>query len=154
VATAFAPGMVHADVQIKMDLPALESRAERIVRAHVTGVHSAWNADHSFIYTQVTLDVAETYKGKGAATVTVRVPGGKVGNYRISATSMPEFSVGDDVVVFLTRWHDGAFKVAGYAQGLSRISASPTGPVLRGGTLHLRRVDDVERELRRGTSRP
>lgn len=143
----------EADVLIKQDFADLHARAETIVRARVVAVQSTWNADRSFIFTHVTLDVLERHKGSGAQRLQVRVPGGKVGAYRISAESMPVFQVGDEVIAFLTRWQDGALKVAGYVQGLSRLVPSPQGPVLHGGALDKRLLGDVERELRAGGPR-
>ncbi len=143
----------EADVLIKQDFADLHARAETIVRARVVAVQSTWNADRSFIFTHVTLDVLDRHKGSGPQRLQVRVPGGKVGAYRISAESMPVFEAGDEVIVFLTRWQDGAFKVAGYLQGLSRLVPSPQGPLLHGGALDKRLLGDVERELRAGGPR-
>jgi hypothetical protein len=143
-----------ADVLIRQDFAALHGRAERLIRARVASVQSAWTADGSFIYSFVALDVLHQYKGSGPGLVQVRVPGGRVGGYRIWAASMPQFQGGEEVLVFLTRWPDGAFKVAGYAQGLSRVVSSPQGAVLHGGTLDGRLLADVERELRAGGPHP
>jgi hypothetical protein len=142
-----------ADVLIKQTFGDLYAQAEKIVRARVVAVQSNWNADRSFIFTEVTLDVLQQHKGSEPGRLMVRVPGGMVGGYRISADSMPRFQVGDEVLVFLTRWQDGALKVAGYAQGLSRLAPSPQGPVLHGGALDKRLLGDVERELQAGGSR-
>jgi hypothetical protein len=143
----------EADVLIKQDFADLHARAEKMVRARVIDVRSTWNVDGSFIFTHVTLDVLQRHKGSGPSRLVVRVPGGKVAAYRISAESMPVFQVGDEVLVFLTRWPDGALKVEGYVQGLSRLVPSPQGPVLHGGALDKRLLGDVERELRAGGPR-
>lgn len=137
-----------ADVIEKLDTAKLRTRAETIVRASVGQVTSRWTTDHSFIFTFVTLHVLETYKGRAPSTLQVRVPGGRVGAYQISAHSMPEFRSGEEIVVFLTRWQDGAYKVAGYHQGLSNVVPSASGRILRGGALDRRALHEVEPLLR------
>jgi len=136
-----------ADTYIKVGSKDLHRLSERVVRAKVTSVRSEWNADRSFIFTYVTLAVGRSYKGSGPAVVEVRVPGGKVGNYSVSAESMPQFEPGEDVFVFLSRWNDGAIKVEGYFQGVSRVVPSPKGLLLRGGSLDNRLLIEAEKEM-------
>ncbi len=149
-------GLVSAGTFRRLSPGDLRQAAERVVRAKVVSVRSDWNVDRSFIFTYVSLGVQQDYKGSGPSVLEVRVPGGEVAGRSISAEGMPQFRLGDEVVVFLTRWDDGTVKVLGYFQGLSRVVPSPQGPVLRGGTLDNRLLADVEREIRGGppSSRP
>jgi hypothetical protein len=136
-----------ADTYIKLGPKELQQLSERVVRAKVTGVRSEWNVGRTFVFTYVTLDVQRYHKGSGPSTIEVRVPGGKVGNYSVTAESMPKFESGDDVLVFLSRWNDGAIKVEGYFQGVSRVVPSPKGPMLRGGSLDNRLLNEAEQEI-------
>lgn len=149
-----ATGWASADTFLRLSFGDLRRLAERVVRAKVVSVRSDWNVDRSFIFTYVSLGVQQDYKGSGPSVLEVRVPGGEVAGRSISAEGMPQFRLGDEVVVFLTRWDDGTVKVLGYFQGLSRIVPSPQGPVLRGGTLDNRLLADVEREIRGGLPPP
>lgn len=146
--TCALPGTGAADVLMKQGLVQLHQRAATVVRAKVVDVRSAWNPEGTLIFTYARLAVLEHYKGSGPGSLEIRVPGGKVGSYRITADSMPRFEPGTEVLVFLTTWNDGALKVAGYVQGLSLVEPSPGGPRLRGGSLDGRRLGDVERDLR------
>lgn len=40
----------------------------------------------------------------------------------------PRFATGDEVVAFLSRWHDGVPAVMGYAQGVSHVWRDGVGP--------------------------
>ncbi|MGH7846177.1 MAG: hypothetical protein ACREQW_13545, partial [Candidatus Binatia bacterium] len=136
-----------ADSYISLGPKELQLLSERVVRVKVTGVRSEWNTGRTFVFTYVTLDIQRYHKGAGPATIEVRVPGGKVGNYSVTAESMPKFETGDDVLVFLSHWNDGAIKVEGYFQGVSRVVASPKGPMLRGGSLDNRLLNEAEKEI-------
>jgi hypothetical protein len=144
---AATPQSALADTYIKAGSKDLHQRSERVVRAKVTSVRSEWNAQRSFIFTYVTLTVQRYHKGSGPLALEVRVPGGKVGNYSVTAESMPQFEPGEDVFVFLSRWNDGAIKVEGYFQGVSRVVPSPKGLVLRGGSLDSRLLVEAEKEM-------
>ena len=144
---ALTIGHAFADVQIKLSPKELHGYAERIVRGKISSVRSEWNPDRTFIFTYATVAVERYHKGSGPAAFEIRVPGGKVGSYSITADSMPRFEQGDDVLVFLGRWNDGAIRVEGYTQGVSRVVSSPKGPMLRGGALDGRSMSEAAKEL-------
>ena len=75
--------------------------------------------------------------GTKHAYETVRVPGGVVDGYRVVMEGAPDFKVGDNVVVFLGAWDDGALMVEGYYQGLSKVDRDAAGnEMLKGGSAH------------------
>ena len=123
-----------ASTFLKIDLPTLNRMSESVVHARVVSVDSAWNAEGSMIFTEVTLEVLGRLRGTSDATVVVRVPGGTVGDFTSEMEGAPRFQTGDEVVVFLARWQDGVPMVAGYAEGLSFVHADAAGrSVLHGG---------------------
>ena len=63
----------------------------------------------------------------------------------------PQFQKGDSVVVFLTRWDDGAMKVTGYSQGVSKVVTDKLGnQLLQGGSADGRLLSDLARQLGKG----
>jgi hypothetical protein len=145
-----AAAPVAASVFLKVDIPGLTRMSTAVVHAQVTEVRSAWNDEKTFIFTYVTLRVDETFRGEATETVVVRVPGGKVGDYVVEMEGAPRFRTGDEVVVFLGRWDDGAPMVAGYAQGVSRVQKDALGNrFLRGGIAEGMTISDLGRAVGR-----
>ena len=80
----------------------LTHASDQIVIGQVIGGESKWNKGRSAIYTEITLEVSECIKGdKGRRYVTFRIPGGVVGDTVVWAEEQPEFSKGENVLVFL-----------------------------------------------------
>lgn len=135
---------------LKVDLPTLDRMSESVVHARVVDVESAWNAEGSMIFTRVTLQVVERLRGAAQDTVTVRVPGGTVGDFTSEMEGAPRFQQGDDVVVFLARWNDGVPMVAGYAEGLSFVQRDANGnAILHGGLANGLPMNELARQIAR-----
>ena len=99
----------------------LVSQAEAVVEGRIVEVHSFWNAEHTAILTEATLEVDDAVVGAAPAYVNLRTFGGQVGNYRIDAHGFPTFQLGERMLVFLEPEQEGAQKVLGYQQGQFRI---------------------------------
>lgn len=95
----------------------LAQESALIVDGTVTGVRSYWNDDHSKIFTEATVAVGSTYKGRGGNTLRIVQPGGVVGNVRMTAHGALGWSRGEEVLLFLEPSLPGAFQVAGFSQG-------------------------------------
>ncbi len=80
----------------------LVEKSHTIVAGEVTDTHSAWNGDRSEIFTTVTLRVEQTLRGSARPDVRFRVPGGTVGDTRLTVTHTPRFAVGERALVFLS----------------------------------------------------
>jgi hypothetical protein len=78
----------------------------------------------------VTVVVSEWIKGSPQTTVSFRVPSGQVGRYRRVVVGVPELSVGEDVVLFLSGRAPALPQVFGLSQGLYRIARTETGAVV------------------------
>jgi hypothetical protein len=103
----------------------LAQESALIVDGTVTGVRSYWNDDHSKIFTEATVSVGSTYKGRGGNTVRVVQPGGVVGNVRMTAHGALSWSRGEEVLLFLEPSVPGAFQVAGFSQGKYTVERDP-----------------------------
>ena len=166
VAAAICVGLAaHATVLVPLDTRALTQRAERIVLGTVESEVSRWSGDHQAIYTDVTIAVTRAYKGavKPGERVVVRREGGVVDGLGMRVYGAPNFSVGEEVVVFMET-RGNAMWTVGMTQGKLRVTVGADGikrvaPALgdvaftqrSAATQALsqpRRLDDFERELR------
>lgn len=139
-----------ASVFLKIDRPTLAKMSESVVHARVMDIQSAWNSDHTFIFTEVTLQVLGRLKGSSDDQIVVRVPGGTVDDFTAVMEGAPEFTLDDEVVAHIARWHDGVPMVAGYFQGLSRVTRDQVGnSILKGGLADGMPMSELARELGR-----
>ena len=83
-------------------LAELVEHSDTIVAGEVLDMRSAWTADRREIFTTVTLRTERRFKGGGRNLVRFRVPGGTVGDTRMTATHSAQFMVGERALVFLT----------------------------------------------------
>jgi hypothetical protein len=145
---ATAVSTAAASTFLQVDLPTLKGMSESVVHAKVVDVRSEWNAEGSAIFTYVTLDVKGRLHGTAANQLVVRVPGGTVGDFTSEMEGAPQFHRGDNVVAFIARWRDGVPMVAGYAQGLSKVSEDGLGnSILEGGIADGMPLPELGRQL-------
>ncbi len=103
----------------------LAAQADVIVTGNVVGTTSLWNDDHSQIYTDVGISVARFVKDNSWRELTVRVPGGEVGDIGMAVEDMPVFAKGQQVSLYLSRTAERTvFKLASGGQG-SRVLGGP-----------------------------
>ena len=86
---------------VKLSLEQLTGEADTIVQGTVISQGSAWNAQLTAIYTDVTVAVETTIKGSPVAEVTFRIKGGIVGDIGMRTSTDPVFQDGERVLVFL-----------------------------------------------------
>ena len=109
-------------------LDELVEGSDAIVAGEVVDLRSAWAADRSEIFTTVTLRPDRRFKGGERSLIRFRVPGGTVGDTRLTVTHVPVFSIGEAALVFL----------AGDSGRLPRVVAGEAGK------RHLRTGEDGE----------
>ena len=98
-------------------LSELVENSDTIVAGEVLDMRSAWTADRREIFTTVTLRTERRFKGAGRSLVRFRVPGGTVGDTRMTATHSAQFIVGERALVFL----------AGESGRLPRVTSGEAG---------------------------
>lgn len=104
---------------MKLSFDQVARESSYIVRGDVENVWSAWDDAHEVIYTYATIRV-NRYFGEmtGPDTLVVREVGGTVGDYTQEAIGFPMVRRGEDVVLFLSKWEDGAdFRIHAFNQG-------------------------------------
>lgn len=115
-----------ASTFLAMDQEELLAGSNAVVQGTVLETRAFWNEERTIILTEARIEVQDLVAGDAPAVVTVRTPGGEVGNYRVEATGFPTFSAGEQVLVYLNS--DGNdFRVTGHLQGQYRIRASAKG---------------------------
>jgi hypothetical protein len=107
----------------EMGLLQLVRAADLIVTGSVQQISSQWNADRSQIQTDVRVSVEKCVKGTSRPSeVTVRLPGGQVGDIVQDSSGNPDFQVGEEVLVFLQSGEEGTVRVVGGFQGKLLLS--------------------------------
>jgi hypothetical protein len=88
----------------------VEARA--IVRGKVLSVTSQLDAEQDRVFTYVTLRVNEILKGQIVGRkITIKEPGGEVGNRGSLVFGTPRFARGEKVLLYLDTWADGSLRV-------------------------------------------
>ena len=121
-----APGSATTLQQLTIDDMIQKSTA--IVRARVTGSHSAYRG--ASIYTYFQIQVLETWKSSGPAATEVAIPGGVANGIRQSVAGAPALKTGEDYVLFLWAGPSGLPQVIGLSQGVFKLSEGGSGDVV------------------------
>jgi hypothetical protein len=95
----------------------LTDTSELIVSGRVTQSWAAWDSKHKYIWTHYLLSVRETAKGAPASSVEFAEPGGSLADAAMTIAGTVTYSVGERVVVFLSRMPNGYLRTTGWAQG-------------------------------------
>tara|TARA_B100000315_G_C14028399_1_gene342077 strand:- start:48 stop:485 length:438 start_codon:yes stop_codon:yes gene_type:complete len=106
---------------IRKTVEELASEADSILIGKVEKIESRWDEERILIYTYVTISVrqhAKTIsKGEEVEEIVVRVRGGEVGDIGLKVSDTPQFSEGEEVLLFLRMENMPLFSVAGLFQG-------------------------------------
>jgi hypothetical protein len=118
--------LLAATVQGPADVESLTASSDAVVHARVARLASAWAPGGRQIFTAVTLQTIESWKGASAEEVQILVPGGEVGEIAQTVQGVASFREGEEVVVFLHRIAPSAFAVERMALGKFAIG-TPAG---------------------------
>ena len=89
-----------------------------IVMGQIETIESFSDVQEGQLYTHITLTIDEVLKGEVSVTeLTIKQPGGAVGDTHTWIFGSPEFTTGEQVLLFLTCNADGTLRVAHYYQG-------------------------------------
>ena len=106
---------------IKKSVEELTYEADSILIGEVKSIESRWNKERTLIYTYVTIFVRKYTKAlpgmKEVREITIKVPGGEVGDIGLKVSDTPEFREGEEVFLFLRIEKSPIFRVAGLFQG-------------------------------------
>jgi len=104
----------HVRAQSREPAPEeLAARADVVALGKVSLLSPHWNADHSRIFTSVTLNVDSYLKGNQAGPLTILVPGGEVDGVGEMYSHTAAFRRDEDVLVFVQKDARGNYVVTG-----------------------------------------
>jgi hypothetical protein len=131
--TVFFGGCPPADASLFLAMTADEliGQSDAVVQGRVIRQQSQWDEQGQLIVTDTTVRVSETIVGQAPTFVTVRTPGGTVGNFRVEAPGFPQLNAGEEVILFLK--NDEAIQVSrivGHQQGHVEVVERRDGVVL------------------------
>lgn len=112
---------LRATVILPADFREVVAGSQIIVYGRVADVRPEWSDDRSRIDTIVTVQAGSYLKGGPGETVTFRVPGGQIGRYKNVMVGAPEFSQGEEVILFLSAAGPSIAHVFGLNQGVYRV---------------------------------
>ena len=172
---ALAPA--NATTLIRADLEKLADGNALVIVGDVLDAHSYWNADGSFILTDVRLAVSDVVKGKPQnGEITITLMGGQVGDLTALIIGGPELVPGKSYVLFLNEEDlpgaQGALTVRDLVQGtfdlviakdglraISQANGHPLVPDAKGyvdapGGIEGMPVNDLIQTVRQQVERP
>lgn len=125
--SAFTASPARATTIAPADFAGMVIGSQVIVHGSIVDVRARATGGRGTIETQVTVAVATPLKGERAETVVFRVPGGQVGRYRRVMVGAPEFTVGEEVVLFLSGRAPAMPMPFGLNQGVYRVTRAAGG---------------------------
>ena len=120
-------GAIAAQATELQTLSAAEmgSAADAVIRGRVQTTRSFWNDDRTKIYTEIAVAAEQTYKGDVAGLVHVLQLGGTVDNVRVTVHGALDWTVGEEVLLFLEPFRENRFVVTGLSQGKYLVERDP-----------------------------
>jgi hypothetical protein len=102
-ASALVAAPVSATTLIRRGLDRLAAGNETIVQARVLDIRSYWNADHTFILTDVHARPSQVLKGRPDNDLDFTVMGGTVGETTTLIVGGPDLEPGSEYILFLAQ---------------------------------------------------
>jgi len=103
--------------------------ARAIVRGRVLSVVARYDEQQRMVFTYVTLQVQEVWKGQITSDqIVLKEPGGTAGEFGTLLFGIPEFSRDERVLLYLDTWADGSLRVHQWFLGkFTLVQDSATG---------------------------
>ena len=111
-----------AAVAPRYSLENLVDRSTVIVEGRVTRTWTAWDSEHTYIWTHYELTVSEHIRGAGGK-VTISEPGGTLDGINMGTSGSLPYAMGEHVVLFLFQTPIGYWRTSGGGQGKFTITA-------------------------------
>jgi len=106
------------------DQMVISSRA--IIRAKVISQSCGFDSRRNIVYTYVTLRIREVLKGQiSSSEIVLKEPGGQVDSLGSVFFGSPTFTSGEDVILYLDTWADGALRVHDMFLGKFSVTVDP-----------------------------
>lgn len=147
---------LQAMVVLPAEFNEMVAASQTIVQGRIVDVRSYETAGRRTIESLVTVQVVDAIKGQPGGTAYFKLPGGQVGRYRRVMVGAPQFTPGDEVVLFLKGSAPAVPMPFGLTQGVYRVSRDGSGramvmPAVAGGAGRIVRGDPARSPLELGT---
>jgi hypothetical protein len=127
---AVVPLTARATLAWPTSVEDLARESSAVVRGRVVSKSAAWAAQGKKIVTLVELETGAVWRGQASSRVTVVVPGGVVDGIGQHVAGAPQFTVGEDVAVFLQGVGPARFRLHGLGMGKFTIGSDEAVPVM------------------------
>lgn len=116
------PLWVEASTVVPLSVEEMTRRSAVVARAKVRSSVSSWGEQKKHIFTKTVLELSEVWVGEVTREIELVTLGGQVGDRVSKVAGGPEFTEGDDVVVFLG-WSERQqrYYLLGLSQGYYRV---------------------------------
>lgn len=128
LALAVALSTARAATLERLTLDDMIAKSTAIVHARITGASTAYLG--SVIYTHYKLKVLDQWKGAAHTSMEVLVPGGVVNGIRQTYPGAPEFTMGQEYVMFLWTSSRGLTYTLGFTQGVFTLPKDTSGQTM------------------------
>lgn len=128
----FGTGMKAEGATVEaMSLEEMAERADMIFIGRSIGSRADWNAQHTRIYTHTTFEVERFLKGgSGERSMTIRLWGGQVGALRSMVPGTPDFTTGEQVLLFCVGSEARVPTLLGLALGKFTLTTNDIGQTI------------------------
>ena len=136
--------VASATTIIPLSVEELAGKSTHIFRGYATETWTAWNPQHTLIYTYTKFQVTKSLKGQAQQTFTIKQIGGRVGNTVQKVAGVRHFTPGEQDLLFLqpSKDNDGSFIVTGLMQGNFAVRRSASGQmVVSNGVPEVSRIE-------------
>jgi hypothetical protein len=116
------PAALRATVLVPAEFREVVTGSDIIAYGRVTETTAEWSDDRKHVDTLVTFQVGTYLKGGPGDTLVFKVPGGTIGRFRNVLVGAPQFTAGDEAVLFLNSRGRDLPAIFGLNQGLFRVT--------------------------------
>ncbi len=112
-----------------MSIERLTQASTHVVLGEALDSRSAWNAQHTQIFTYTRFRISRVLKGTASSMITVKQMGGRADGYEQKVAGVRQLQSGETAVLFVhpSQAADGTMVVTGLMQGKFSVSSSSTG---------------------------
>ena len=138
-AISFCQTMAASTV-FKLSLDEIIEKSTVIVRGRVGGCEGVQRG--ALVYTECTVAVSETLKGRPDAVMTVSIPGGVAGKIRQTVAGSPRLERTQHYVLFIWTSPRGVNQIIGLSQGVFELRDASGGQMAERGPIEEATVVD------------
>lgn len=134
---------LSATTIVPMTVEELTQGATHVIEGQAMRTWSAWNEQHTLIYTYTSFAVSRTLKGTAPAIVVIKQPGGSAGGFTQTVWGVHQLQAGEKALLFLrpSVAADGTLVIVGLMQGQFRIYQAGNDTMASNGISMARQYD-------------